>query len=155
MGTSEEVDNWLRHIGRQIGHDLSFDGDGNCGFAFGDGLVGVVTVPAGSDDLLFYSTVATLPSVDRESMLERILRLNLHATATGGGSLGLEPDSDDVVLSQRWPWKMVGPENFGTLLGNFIALAMQLKTSLAPAGAVPPVESRQTSDLLLNLQWRA
>ena len=102
----------------------------------------------------FYSTVATLLSVDRESMLERILRLNLHATATGGGSLDLSQIAMTLCCHSAGPGKW-SDRDFGTLLGNFIALAMQLKTSLAPAGAVPPVDSRQTSDLLLNLQWRA
>jgi hypothetical protein len=153
MSTAQEVNGWLTDIGRRLGHDLSLDDDGRCGFSFGEGLVGVVAVPPGSDEVLFHATIATFPSIERPT-LERILALNLYGTATDGATLGLDAETGEVVLARRWPWEMVGSGRFDTLLGNFLATATRLHKSLAAPAAAATVYSTR-DELLANIAWRA
>lgn len=156
MSITDEVDGCLRDVGRRLGVALHLDPDGRCGFAFGDGLVGVVAVLPGSDDVLFHATM--IPGGVRSAVSpEDLLALNLHGSGTDGATLGRDPLSGDVVLARRWPWGMVRPDGFGALLGNFIATATRLHAELNdPAAGVGTRhgDSPAADSLLANMQWR-
>ena len=155
MDASTEVESWVRDVGRRLGLELVFDASRRCAFGFHNDLVGVITVPQGSDTVLFYAAVARVPDGDPLPFLEMILERNLHGTATDGATLGLDAFSGEIVLSQRWPWTMVRPDDFATLLGNFIGTAIRLHDEFsAEQSTVARPEASSSDELLANITWR-
>ena len=155
MGARSEIESWIRDIGRRIGQDFSLDATGRCAFNFGPDLIGVIAVQDGSDSVLFYVSVARVPDGDPMPFYEMVLEQNLHGKGTDGATLGLDPFNGDIVLSQRWPWGMVRPDDFATLLGNFIGTAIRVHEFLS-GNSTPQIHSAVSSsdELLGNLTWR-
>lgn len=160
MDAVARVDGLLRDIGARLGLRLSLDEDGQCGLECASGLVCTVTVPESTDLLVFAASLASAADIgDRSAALGRCMRLNLHGAGTDGCTLGLDAEADEIVLSSTWPLAMVGSDDFGLLLGNFIRTAERLAADIA----LPVPESRMDAterppspaDMLMHLQFRA
>ena len=84
-----------------------------------------------TENLVMWSTIATLPTGKAEPALRALMQANLFWTGTQGATLGLMPDSDNVVLAIRQP--VVGVDADG--LRDLIELMLGRIEALAPVAA--------------------
>jgi hypothetical protein len=78
-----------------------------------------------------WSTIAALPTDKAEATLRALMQANLFWTGTQGATLGLMPDSDNVVLAIRRPVGGVDGEG----LRDLVELMVERVEALAPIAA--------------------
>jgi hypothetical protein len=84
-----------------------------------------------TENLVAWSTLATLPSGKAEPTLRALMQANLFWIGTQGATLGLMPDSDDVVLAIHRPVDSVDADG----LRDLIELMIERIEALAPVAA--------------------
>jgi hypothetical protein len=115
---------------------LATEDNGVCVLAFDGRTRLYLLVDHTTDHLLVWSTIGALPADNAEATLRTLMRTNLFWTGTQGATLGLMPDSDNVVLAIRRPIDAVD----GDGLRDLIELMVERAEALAPvaAGEEPP-----------------
>jgi hypothetical protein len=137
------VDEHLRTFAAKIGFDgaLGLDEHGFCALSFGDEdpiIVGIEVVAEDEEEesLLFHAKVADLGGGDFATQ-SRLLELNLYGRGTGGGALGLDPGTGEVVVTFTWGFPDLEYWQFEALLETaYVAVARirAVLASAAPAG---------------------
>src|SRR5689334_272141 len=94
------LDRLLSSFGEATGvSGLATEDNGVCVLVFDGGTrVNLMADPL-AGDLLSWSSVGELPVGHAAATLRRLMQANLFGQGTRGGTLGLMPDSDEVVLA--------------------------------------------------------
>jgi hypothetical protein len=137
MTERETVDGWLANLGSA---HFRLDQNGVCACRHDDSGEVVVEVPEGSGQVFLYASLGPMPPHGREAFFRHLLELNAYMVGSRGGALGLDPQSEDVVLSRAEPIEALRAELFQRLLVNFIAAAKGLKADLAQIQADGPAD---------------
>jgi len=131
-----KLDELLKKFGAVAGiQGLATEENGVCVLVFDGRTTLYLLVDPRNEHLVMWSTIAALAAGKAESALRALMRANLFWTGTDGATLGLMPDSDDVVLAIRRPIDRVDVEG----LRDLIELMVGRIEALAPivAGEAP------------------
>jgi hypothetical protein len=137
-----KLDELLKQFGTAAGiPGLATEENGVCVLVFDGRTTLYLVVDPRNEHLVMWSTIAALPASKPEAALRALMHANLFWTSTEGATLGLMPDSDDVVLAIRRPVGGVDVE----ALRNLIELMVGRIEALAPiaAGQAPAVTEAQ------------
>jgi hypothetical protein len=139
-----KLDELLKQFGMTTGvPGLATEDNGVCVLVFDGRTRLYLLVDHTTETLVVWSTIAALPADKAEPTLRALMQANLFWTGTQGATLGLMPDSDNVVLAIRRPVDGVDGEG----LRDLIELMVERVEALAPiAGgqAPPPAETERT-----------
>jgi hypothetical protein len=139
----ESIDSWLAGLDAPAGTNLALNEAGAVGIALGSGLVLTIEVEDGTGMLHLHCGLRRMPTDDsRASMLEEALALNLFNRGTEGATLGLDRQSDTLILSISRDIASLTQEEFAGLLVVFAetadALLAKFAGLAAPAAAEAP-----------------
>jgi|1186.fasta_scaffold392724_2 hypothetical protein len=135
MDSSEaraKLDELLKAFGAATGlPGLATEDNGVCILVI-DGRTNLyLLVDHSTETLVVWSTIATLPAGKAEPILRALMHANLFWTGTQGATLGLMPESDDIVLAIRRPVVSVDADG----LRDLIELMIERIEALAPVAA--------------------
>jgi hypothetical protein len=140
-----KLDELLKQFGTTTGvPGLATEENGVCVLVFDGRTRLYLLVDHTTETLVVWSTIAALPTDKAEATLRALMQANLFWTGTQGATLGLMPDSDNVVLAIRRPVDGVDSEG----LRDLIELMVERAEALAPiAGgqAPPPADTERTA----------
>lgn len=91
----------LRQAGEDLRTKLTFDEDGECVLARDDGQELILHLQDDATAMSIYAPLLPLRSETRESMLAWAMAQNLSDELTQGTTLGLEPQTDQLVVRHR------------------------------------------------------
>jgi hypothetical protein len=91
-----------------------------------------------TDHLVVWSTLGALPAQGAETTLRALMRANLFWNGTRGATLGLMPESDNVVLAIRRPMDETDVEVLRDLIELMVEQAEAFTAMLA--GEASPVQ---------------
>lgn len=139
----QKLDGVLAAFGKEVGMEgLATDENGVCLLVF-DGRTTIHMLgDPGSDSLVVWSNLGAVPADGAERVLRALMQANLFWNGTGGATLGLMPEDDQVVLSIRRPFEGLSAEG----LRDVIELMVEQAEALAPtvAGEQAPAADAQT-----------
>ena len=148
MSSRDAIQAILGEFGRSIGlNDLTFDAAGYCALLFDEALVVNMEIDQGEQALVLYSLLGE-PAGDAMTAYRDLLRANFRANRSDEAVLGMQPDSNAIVLS-RWV-ALAGLElsQFSTALEQFVnaveswtARLSQSEASAAPIEQVAPTSA--------------
>ena len=81
--------------------------------------------------LVAYCVVGEVPASGRESLFARLLEANLFARETGGGSLGLDRERNELVLSRVLELDSTDDQAFEAALEQLVDSAIALREPLS------------------------
>lgn len=134
-----KLDELLKAFGADVGvAGLATEENGVCLLVFdGRTRINLLADPT-TDHLVVWSTLGALPADKAEATLRALMRANLFWTGTQGATLGLMPDSDNVVLAIRRPLDSVDVAALRDLIELMVerveALTATLAGEVVPAG---------------------
>jgi hypothetical protein len=128
----QKLDEVLAAFGNEVGMEgLATDENGVCLLVFdGRTTIHMLGDPS-SQSLVVWSNLGALPSESADRVLRSLMQANLFWNGTGGATLGLMPEDDQVVLSIRRPLEGLG----AAALRDVIELMVEQAEALAPAVA--------------------
>lgn len=137
----ETIDSWLAGLDAPAGTQLALDDAGAVGIALANGLVLTLEVEE-TGMVHLHSGLRRLPADNtRGAMIEEALALNLFNRGTEGATLGLDRQSDSLVMSISRDIAALTQEDFASLLVVFAETAESLQARFAalaaPAAAEP------------------
>jgi hypothetical protein len=104
-----------------------------------NGILGVaygsldIVIEIDQDDLVhFHVGLVPAPIIDQLSFFQELLHLNLLCISTGGATLALDPNDQQVVLCRRFALNDLNEKRFVSELTAFIRYADHIKTLLVP-----------------------
>jgi len=99
MELDEYVEKLLGLLGEKIGlKDLSFNEEGSCLFVLDEDKLFMVDLDESTRTLILSVAMGMLPEENREELLYDLLTANYYWMRTGGGTLGIDPENDIVLL---------------------------------------------------------
>jgi Tir chaperone protein (CesT) family len=111
----------LKDFAALVGADgIEADESGVCTLAVEERLLINFVINPRNDTLMVWSVVGELPEGGHAETLAQLMRANLFWSGTGGGTLGLMPDSDDVVLAERHPLDELNAEGLRDITERMI-----------------------------------
>jgi hypothetical protein len=127
----EAVSNLLKELGRHIGLDqMELDEDGQCTLAFDEEIV--VTVVADPDGgLNAVSFVGEVPEAGGKSLMAALLEENFLPSNHGGARFALEPNSNRIVLVNRWDAQKTDLSLFSNQLESYVNSIDAMQKALA------------------------
>jgi hypothetical protein len=101
MSNNESLNALVSQIGERSGLSLELDARGSCAIEYGLAFEIVLTSCDNGDSVLLHSPIQFLDQKNALDQLRRCLELSLYGAETGGGALGLDPESAAIVLWRR------------------------------------------------------
>lgn len=87
--------------------------------------------------LFAYVSLGEPPAADREDYYARLLGANLFGHGTGGGTIGLDPAGNELLLSRVLDLDLVDYTAFEAALESLVDAAERLAGELASAAPIP------------------
>ena len=121
------VETWIAQFG-----DLRLDEEGRCGFAFEDREVVLSVPPPKEDREPIFILRGHLQSRDEYTVAtcRKALELNLYHQGTAGGSLAIDPETQDLTLNYCDRVNQVEEASFALILANFFQTMVDLHETL-------------------------
>lgn len=120
MFARERARDLIREMGSRLGVALDMDDFGVCAMSYEDDGRLTLEVSDGDSSFVLHAPLDRAPVVDREAFLAKLLEINLYGIQTRGCTIGLEPGSDQVILSLRQPIDGLDIIRFESIISNFI-----------------------------------
>jgi Tir chaperone protein (CesT) family len=121
----------LSSLSVQTGLNLSLDANGSCALEYGPGFELTLTSIDAGNGLLLHQPLQFLSQAAPEAQLRRCMELNLYGTETAGAILGLDPQSNWIVLAKRLTVDMLDVKRLEETILRFVAVAERLAQSLS------------------------
>ena len=150
MDKQEVLNTLLQELGKRVGIDgLATDDKGVCTLSIDEHLLLNFLANPKDGNLIIWCVVGEVPSVDylnnRAETLTTLLRTNLFWQETGGATLSMMPDSDDIILANRYPLLDIDAEQLQQITEQLVEQAersMQLLTAeTSDSSQDPPASS--------------
>jgi hypothetical protein len=152
MDSSEaraKLDELLKAFGTATGvPNLATEDNGACILVFDQRTRINLLVDHTTENLVVWSTLGALPGDKPETVLRRLMKANLFWIGTQGATLGLMPESDDVVLAIRRPVAGVDGQGLADLVELMVERAETLAATVA--GDEPPAEGKLPGSTLAS-----
>lgn len=129
------VDGYLEEISRAVGKNIRLNHQGICAFTY-QHLTIVIEVPLSVGNFFIYSSFfnpVTHPAPTTE-IYKKALRLNYLQQETRGACLGLDKNTNELILSYTDRVNEINSRDFRNILENFIDTAMKLEKDLKSTG---------------------
>jgi hypothetical protein len=120
----------LASLSTQTGLNLSLDPNGSCALEYGPGFELTITSIDGGNGLLLHQPLQFLSPTAPDAQLRRCMELNLYGTETAGAILGLDPQSNWIVLAERLAVDMLDVKRLEETILRFVAVARRVAQSL-------------------------
>ena len=120
----------LSSLSAQSGLNLSLDANGSCALEYGPGFELTLTSIDAGNGLLLHQPQQFLSPTAPEAQLRRCMELNLYGTETAGAILGLDPQSNWIVLAQRLTVDMLDVKRLEEAILRFMAVARRVAQDL-------------------------
>ncbi|QXL83611.1 type III secretion system chaperone [Comamonas sp. NLF-1-9] len=136
MNAREQADALLRALGNALGLPLVPDADGACGLRIDERLELTLRLHEPQAALLVYAQVGTLPAVQPETVLRRLLAANHVWEGSQGATWSLL--GEQLTLSRLWPLQDLDAAGLAEGLARFAEVALAEQTRLSAPGASSP-----------------
>lgn len=130
----DEVNDWLKQFGKEMGIYLQFDDDCTCALQFNNDVLCVIEVAQENDILLVYSPICYLLDIKQidASIMRKALELNLFHLKTNGGALAFSESVNQILFCFTETLSTCNNALFSTILRNFAETACSLKKEFDP-----------------------
>jgi hypothetical protein len=121
MDLYKYVDSLLQMIGKSLDlPGLSLDTNGHCVLLFDDKVVLNMELDSEKELLIIYSYLGEVPFEGREIIFEALLESNLFWKDTQGATIGIDKQTQTVVLAFPMELPLKRKENFEERLALFV-----------------------------------
>jgi hypothetical protein len=111
----------LKTIGKNLNiPDLALDDNNHCILLFDEKIVLNIDLDEEGEKLVIYAYVGEVPLECRELMLERALEGNFFWNETDGATLGIDRQSQSLVLTKAFEMPLRKPKEFEDELASFV-----------------------------------
>ncbi|MDR2396944.1 MAG: type III secretion system chaperone [Puniceicoccales bacterium] len=117
----ERVNDLLKRIGEGLSlPDLCLDENNHCILLFDEKIVLNIDFDEEGSKLVIYAYVGEIPLDCREIIFEKALEGNFFWNETDGGTLGIDRQSQSLVLAKAFDWPLKNIEIFEDELATFV-----------------------------------
>lgn len=109
---------------------LQFSKDGAISFVFNTHYTTTLEKSADERELTLYGVIGQLPFEDKERYLLMLLQANLFGRKTGGASIGLDPDTQEVILFRTFEVAHLQFDHFFEELTRFLGMQQEWSENL-------------------------
>jgi hypothetical protein len=120
----------VQEIRRTYDLDLTPDEDGTATISFDDEVRCTIEVPVDSDFIYFHADVDRPPAVDREELFATLLRLNVFMVSVDGAWIGLDPETDEVLICASLPLLGITAERLNATLTGIANLVLEIREAM-------------------------
>ncbi|MDR1665765.1 MAG: type III secretion system chaperone [Puniceicoccales bacterium] len=115
------INGFLKRIGKGLGiPDLALDENNHCILLFDEKIVLNIDLDEEGKKLVTYAYIGEVPLECRELVLEKALEGNFFWNETDGGTLGIDRQSQSLVLAKAFGLPLKDPKNFEENLASFV-----------------------------------
>ena len=119
----EKVNELLRHIGEGLSlPDLCLDENNHCILLFDEKIVLNIDLDEEGSKLVISAYVGEIPLDCREAIFEKALEGNFFWNETDGGTLGIDKQSQSLVLAKAFSLPLQNIELFEDQLASFVEI---------------------------------
>ena len=119
----EKVNELLRRIGEGLSlPDLCLDENNHCILLFDEKIVLNIDLDEEGSKLVIYAYVGEIPLDCREAIFEKALEGNFFWNETDGGTLGIDKQSQSLVLAKAFSLPLQNIELFEDQLASFVEI---------------------------------
>ncbi len=117
----ESINGLLKRIGNGLSiPDLALDENNHCILLFVVKIVLNIDLDEEGEKLVIYAYIGEVPLECRELVLEKALEGNFFWNETDGGTLGIDKQSQSLVLAKAFDVPLKDPKSFEDKLANFV-----------------------------------
>jgi len=99
MDIEEYGESLLTLLKEKLGlEELSFNEEGSCLFVLDENKLFIIDLDESTRTLIISVVLGTIPKENREDVLYDLMTANYYWMRTGGGTLGVDPENDVVLL---------------------------------------------------------
>ena len=145
----QQLNEWLQALGRQLGIELSLDGQGQTCLECQNNVQVFVEMPSDAAVICLYSPMLRLPpdQAEQNRLLKQALQINLFSLETGAACLAFDGRTDSITLTFAVGLDQLDAESFAEAVGDFIELSVGMSARLlglaqggpATTSAPPPL----------------
>ncbi|MDR1595334.1 MAG: type III secretion system chaperone [Puniceicoccales bacterium] len=136
MDLSEYVNELLQAVGKSLSlPGLALDDNGHCVLLFDDKVVLNIELDIEKELLIVYSYIGEVPFEGRETIFETLLESNLFWKDTQGATIGIDKQTQTVVLAFPIELPLKRKENFEERLALFVDITESWITKLEKMSA--------------------
>jgi hypothetical protein len=123
MDMHKYVNELLQSVGTSLGlPGLSLDANGHCVLLFDDKVVLNIELDSDKELMIIYSYIGEVPFEGRETIFEILLESNLFWRNTQGATIGIDKQTQTVVLAFPIELPLKRKENFEERLAIFVEI---------------------------------
>lgn len=139
------LDQLLRHVSTELGlPDFRLNANGVCQFTVDDGVVITIEDAPLERSAHFYSTIASVPDSQRDTLFATLLEAQLFGREIGEGSaFGFERSAGEILLCRKIRIDAVEADAFAEALSEFIAWAEHWQSKLKEFTETPSIASNE------------
>ncbi|MDR0392708.1 MAG: CesT family type III secretion system chaperone [Puniceicoccales bacterium] len=127
MQVREQVDLWLKTLSATSGKMFRLNEKGIFASTDESGQEFIVEVPDASDQVYFCAPIATVPENNKAACLERLLQWNLYGLRTQYCTLGLEENTNRIIMHYSMEVAYLECQTFINVFNNFIERVRKIK----------------------------
>jgi len=117
----EQVNELLKHIGEGLNLlDLCLDDNNHCILLFDEKIVLNMDFDEEGNKLVIYAYIGEIPLECREAIFEKALEGNFFWNETDGGTLGIDKQSQSLVIAKAFPLPLTDFNTFEDQLATFV-----------------------------------
>ncbi|MDR0727778.1 MAG: type III secretion system chaperone [Puniceicoccales bacterium] len=121
MDLRNEVNRILARLAKSLHlSELSLDNNQHCMLMFDDKIVLNLELDEKYEYLVAYAYLGEVPLVGRENIFEKLLEPNFFWNGTNGMTIGIDKQSQTVVLMMRFQLPLKNPDTFEESLADFV-----------------------------------
>lgn len=151
MSDQRQIDLLLKELGASMGmEELTFDENGGCVLQFDEVLNVLLLYEQHEDVLYLFSFVGELQKGKKEKMMRHLLEANYRWTETGGATLSLREDEDNVVLTRKLKVESLTREHFEQTLSHFVTSLEKWMGYLKDPSSLKKENNKEESSAPLN-----
>lgn len=127
LDAREQVNHWLAEISAQCGKLFRLNTEGVFVSKDTEGQEFVVEVPQATRQVYFCAPIAELPEQGKTACLERLLQWNLYGLHTQYCTLGLEKNTNRIIMHYSIDISYLNSQTFLNVFNNFIDRVRRIK----------------------------
>lgn len=121
MDLRAEADSILERLAKSLNlEELSLDNNLHCMLMFDDKIVLNIELDEKFGQLVTYAYLGEVPLAGRENIFEKLLETNFFWNNTNGFTIGIDKQSQTVVMMARFELPLHQPELFEEHLADFV-----------------------------------
>lgn len=142
----EQVNELLKHIGEGLNlPDLCLDDNNHCILLFDEKIVLNMDFDEEGSKLVIYAYIGEIPLECREAIFEKALEGNFFWNETDGGTLGIDKQSQSLVIAKSFVLPLADFNAFEDQLASFVEVVEKWITRIEQY--MREVQERLESDL--------